>query len=291
MCKNLVTKGEYQGPVIVYNRTTAKATTLNEKLPPGSSKVVESIAEAIKSSDIIFTCLGDDKSVIDTYQTIASIGSLADKLLVDCSTVHPDTTEKLEQLVVKQDGAFVACPVFGAPPMAEAGQLVCVLAGPKEQVDKVKPFTTGVMGRSIIDYSGQRCSRALLLKIIGNTFVLSMVESLAQGHTLAEKAGLGNQNLHEFIEALFPGPFTAYSNRLMSGDYYTRDPPLFAVDLAIKDANHALSIADSSGARIRSTEMATEHLQDVKKTQGAKGDIAGIYGVVRQESGLPYENK
>ena len=49
--------------------------------------------------------------------------------------------------------------------------------------------------------------RALLLKIIGNTFVLNMVESLAEGHTLADKTGLGNDNLHKFIETMFPGRF------------------------------------------------------------------------------------
>lgn len=34
---------------------------------------------------------------------------------------------------------------------------------------------------------------------------------------------LGNGNLHQFIETMFPGPYTAYSGRLMGGDYYKRD--------------------------------------------------------------------
>ena len=50
-----------------------------------------------------------------------------------------------------------------------------------------------------------------------------MVETLSEGHTLAEKSGLGNDNLHQFIETMFPGPYTAYSGRLMGGDYYKRD--------------------------------------------------------------------
>jgi 3-hydroxyisobutyrate dehydrogenase-like beta-hydroxyacid dehydrogenase len=62
-----------------------------------------------------------------------------------------------------------------------------------------------------------------LLKIIGNTFVLSMVETLAEGHVLAEKTGLGAEMLHKFIETMFPGPYTAYSNRMLSGDYYKRE--------------------------------------------------------------------
>ena len=50
-----------------------------------------------------------------------------------------------------------------------------------------------------------------------------MVETLSEGHTLAEKTGLGGENLHKFIEILFPGTYTMYSNRLMSGDYHKRE--------------------------------------------------------------------
>jgi len=81
--------------------------------------------------------------------------------------------------------------------MADSGQLVCVLSGPKEAVDKVKPYTTGVMGRAIIDYSGQEPGHATLLKIIGNTFILNMVDTLSEGLTVAETTGLGVDNLHQ----------------------------------------------------------------------------------------------
>lgn len=115
-----------------------------------------------------------------------------------------------------------------------------------------------------------------------------MVETLAEGHTLAEKSGLGSENLHAFVETMFPGPYTAYSGRLMRGDYHKKEP-LFAVDLARKDAGHALSLAKAAGARLRDVEVADEHLAAVQRHMGSKGDIAGIYGAVRQESGLEFE--
>ena len=107
--------------------------------------------------------------------------------------------------------------VFGGPAMADNGQLVCVLAGPASAVEKVKPYCKGVIGRVNIDYSDQPQCKATLLKIIGNTFILNMVETLSEGHTLADKSGLGNDNLHQFIETMFPGPYTAYSGLLQEG--------------------------------------------------------------------------
>ena len=201
--------------------------------------------------------------------------------------------------------------VFGAPAMAESGQLICVLAGPSAAVDQVKPYTKGVISRANIDFSGQPHGQATLMKIIGNTCILNMIESLSEGHTVAEKSGLGNDNMHAFVEAMFPGPYVAYSNRLMAGDYYKReevslillilalqDPrllircfkPLFGVDLARKDARHALDLAKSSGTRMRGLEVVDGHLADVQKHMSSKGDVAGMYGAVRQESGLSFEN-
>ncbi len=111
--------------------------------------------------------------------------------------------------------------------MAEAGQLVCVLAGPKAEVERVEPYATGVMGKAIIDFSGQPHGKATLLKVIGNTFILNMIEALSEGHVVAEKSGLGVDNLHQFIETMFPGPYTAYSTRLKTGDYHKREEVRF----------------------------------------------------------------
>ena len=289
MVKNIVENGNLDKPIILFNRTVARSEKLASSLPSGKTKVAKTIDEAVNPADIVFTCVGDDKAIEETINT-ALKSNAKGKLFVDCSTVHPDTTDKLAKTINGAGAEFVACPVFGAPAMADSGQLVCVLAGPKAQVERVKPYCQGVMGRANIDYSDKSHGSATRLKIIGNTFILNMVETLSEGHTLAEKSGLGSESLHQFIETMFPGPYTAYSTRMMQGDYYKREEPLFAVDLARKDAGHAMALAKSSGARMKDVEVADQHLADVQKHMGSKGDIAGIYGAVRQESGLKFEN-
>jgi len=289
MCKNLVEKGQLDKPLIIYNRTEKRATDLSKSLTSGKSTVVSTVEDAVSKADIIFTCVGDDaaiNSIIDTALNVNTKG----KLFVDCSTVHPDTAEGLAKKITAAGAEFVACPVFGAPAMADNGQLVCVLAGPKASVEKVKPYTKGVVGRANIDFGGQPVGKALLLKVIGNTFIINLVETLSEGHVLAEKSGLGSDNLHEFIEAMFPGPYAAYSTRMISGDYHKREEPLFAVDLARKDARHAMKLAKDAGTRLKDLEVADAHLEQVKKHKGEAGDIAAIYGAVRQEAGLKFEN-
>jgi hypothetical protein len=52
-----------------------------------------------------------------------------------------------------------------------------------------------------------------------------------------------------------------------------------------------MDIAKTAGVKMKALEVARDHLQDVQKERGEKGDLAGIYGAVRQESGLPYSLK
>lgn len=290
MCKNLISKGGLDKPLILYNRTKSRAEELSQKLGEDETHVVDTIQDAVNSADILFMCLGDDAAVNGAVDTVLEL-DVSGKVLVDCSTVHPDTTDALEKRVTAEGAGFVAMPVFGAPAMADAGSLICVMAGRKESVEKVKPFTKGVMGRADIDFSDQPARNSTLLKVIGNTFILNMVEALSEGHVLAEKTGLGTDNLHQWIELMFPGPYAAYSNRMLQGDYYKRDEPLFHVDLARKDVGHALALAKESGTKMPAAEVGDVHLVKVKEHLGDKGDLPSIYGAVRQESGLKFENK
>lgn len=46
-------------------------------------------------------------------------------------------------------------------------------------------------------------SKASKLKLTGNTMIMNMVESTAQGHALAEANGIGPKELHRFIELMW----------------------------------------------------------------------------------------
>lgn len=288
MCKNLVEKGSLEKPLLLFNRTISKAEDLSSKL--GNSTVEPSAVELVTKSDIIFYCLGNDKSVLEQVDTILQT-DVTNKILVDCSTISPDNTKIENERITKAGGTFVAMPVFGAPTMAEAGQLVCVIAGPNEATTKVKKYCKDVMCRAEIDLTDQEPSKATLLKIIGNTFIVSMVTTLSEGYVAAEKSGLGVEELLKFVQTMFGGPYSAYSDRMLSGDYYQRDTPLLAVDFARKDAGHAMEVASEYGTSFKDMELADHYLKRVKDYMGEQGDLAGIYGAKRQEAGLNFENK
>ncbi|KAI0132369.1 6-phosphogluconate dehydrogenase 2 [Xylariales sp. AK1849] len=291
MCKNIAEKGSLDKPLLIYNRTQQRSDDLASKLGSGRTEVVTSPEEGVKRADIIFTCLSNDKAVDELYSTLLKAGDLEGKLFVECSTIHPDSTEKTAKAVLDAGAEFVASPVFGAPPAADAGQLIFVLAGPKKSIDKLRPYTTGVMGKGEIPLDDKPYGTASKLKLIGNTFVLNMVSQLAEGFTLAEKLEVGTAPLKQFIDGLFGGVYSAYGDRMLKGTYHKMEEPLFSADNAIKDAGHAEDLAKAAGMEVRHAGVAKGYLQDVAShVGGSKGDIAGIYGAARMRAGLKYEN-
>lgn len=145
--------------------------------------------------------------------------------------------------------------------------------------------------RAVVDLSGQPYGRALTLKIVGNTLIFSMVEQVAESLVFAEKSGLGAAAIHSWVENVFGFPFSYYSERMISGDYYNRDYPAAHIDGSIEVSGHAHKLSRSVGASLPILDIVVEHLAQVKEIKGDKGDLAGIYGILRMKAGLKYENQ
>ena len=68
MVKNLVEKGNLSKPLLIQNRTAARSEKLAEALGKDKVIAVATVEEAVKQSDIIFSCLGKSSvRVADRY--------------------------------------------------------------------------------------------------------------------------------------------------------------------------------------------------------------------------------
>lgn len=295
MSTNIALKGP-QSSLTLYNRTTARATSHAEKLA-GKATVASSLSDAVNAADLIFICVGDDPAIDAIVGAIlADKTDLSSKTFIDCSTVHPDTSRRTEAAFAARGAGFVACPVFGAPNMADAGKLIVVPAGKRASIAKALPFFEGVVARATIDLADAPgadidVGKASTLKVLGNTFILNTVGVLAESLTAAEASGLGVGPFKQWLDLFAPGPFAKYGERMVTGDYYQREEPLFAVDLARKDLRHASNLAKEGGQRMRNVEVTDGFLQAVKERQGEKGDIAAVYGAARKDAGMEFENQ
>ncbi|KAI9663953.1 MAG: hypothetical protein M1821_007444 [Bathelium mastoideum] len=285
MTKNLILNGKLEHRLILWNRTLQVALDHSARI--GHSVVAETVEEAVQGADIIWSCFASQEAVSERFETILQ-RDVKGKLFVESSTISADATNKLAERVIAAGAEFVAMPVFGEPSMAQRALLTCLPCGREESVQRVLPYTKGVVGRAVVDLSGQKPGTASTLKLVGNTLIVGMIENVAEAHVLAEKAGVEAKCLHQVIENVWPGPYAIYSSRMSSGEYY-KDKPIVNVEMAKHVASHVLALAEETGTSLSSYKVAVDHIDDVEKHAGEAGDISGIYGAIRKKSGLPFE--
>lgn len=173
---------------------------------------------------------------------ILASGDIAGKIVVDTSTVSPDSSVAASGTLQAAGAMFVAgtfiplslslnanpipplqltssspsAPVFGSSTVAQAAQLLFILAGPTSALHTLTPYIKNVMGRSSITL-GPSIRKAALMKTTGNFITAALMEVVAEAHVLAEKTGLGSDMLEELIGENYGVLMKSMSVRMTGG--------------------------------------------------------------------------
>ena len=107
MTKNLVLNGKLEKPIILWNRTEARA--IEHQATISHAVVAGSIEDAVSRSDHIWSCLSGQESVIPSFDKILR-HDIRGKLFIECSTITPEATNELARKVIEAGAEFVAMP-------------------------------------------------------------------------------------------------------------------------------------------------------------------------------------
>jgi 3-hydroxyisobutyrate dehydrogenase-like beta-hydroxyacid dehydrogenase len=227
MSANLLKAGY---PVTVWNRTPERCAVLVEK---GASQAT-TVAEAVRDADLVMYCLSDDAAVEDLVWGAGSLLSAVQsgQMVVDMTTVHPDTSRKSAAAYTAKGVRFLEAPVFGSKNEAANAGLWIVVGGDKALYEELLPIlqalseTTHYMGGT---------GKGTSMKLVGNLVVAAQLEALGEAMVLATKAGLdpvdvlGVLHVTDFKCPIFDG----VGNALIHRDFEKH----FALKLMLKDAN------------------------------------------------------
>ncbi|OAR03072.1 hypothetical protein LLEC1_05278 [Akanthomyces lecanii] len=287
ICKNLAQHAPLEEPVVVWNRTMEKA----ESLAATSDRIeaAKSLADAVSRADIVCLCLADDAAVSCVVDEATQV-SVAGKLFVDLSTVHPDTDQAQADKVQSLGAAFIACPIFGGVALAIERQITLVLAGPSDGIARFEPFTKDVICKDTIKLADQPLREAGMLKLVGNFVRFSAIEVLCEASVLSEKIGLPKETLAKFVGAMIPGPSAGQLAMLHSGAYSDLTTSIAPISMALKENSYLNDLAERNGVKLRALDTVTAHAERVNEMRGPNAKLLAIYGSIREENGLPFEN-
>jgi 3-hydroxyisobutyrate dehydrogenase-like beta-hydroxyacid dehydrogenase len=257
-------------PLTVWNRSPERAAPL---IAAGAT-LAPSLAAAAQA-DIVLTMVADDAALLALAPSLAAHmppGSLH----ISMSTVAPDTSDHLAALHARHGQLFLAAPVFGRPPAAEAGQLFILAAGAQEALTRAKPlFET--LGKAHFPL-GATPSQANVAKLAGNFLIMGLTASLGEALAAGQRHGIPPKTLLDlFTSTLFDTPITrAYGAMLVEHRFH---PAGFTAQLGTKD----LALFRAAAGTAPLATLFEDRLHQIIATHGPDIDWAAI-GMLPKET-------
>jgi 3-hydroxyisobutyrate dehydrogenase/2-hydroxy-3-oxopropionate reductase len=227
--------------VVVYNRTRERAAATG-------APVAATAREAAAGADLVVVSLADDAAVDAAYRGDDGVvaGLRADAVVVETSTVAPDTVRGLARLVHGRSAMLLDAPVSGSVPVVERGELTFLVGGPAGAVDRAQ---------AVFDALGTRVfhlgdvGAGAVMKLAVNSVVHGLNQALAEALVLAERAGVERAAAYEvFTASAVAAPYVLYKREAFERPQST--PVAFRLELVAKDLELIDALARASGARM-----------------------------------------
>jgi 3-hydroxyisobutyrate dehydrogenase len=219
----------------VYNRTKAKAQPLADR---GAS--VAATPADLGAADIVFVTVGGSGDLIDVVLGPDGLisGPSVPAVVVDCSTVSADASERVREELAERGCALLAAPVMGNARVAEAGRLTLAVSGPEETFQQARPYLDLLGAGATYVGNGET---ARIVKLCHNLLLGVVAQTLAEVTILAQQYGVSRHALLECLNNSVMGSmFTRYKTpALVNLDF----SPTFTATLLRKDFDLGLAAA------------------------------------------------
>jgi 3-hydroxyisobutyrate dehydrogenase len=255
--------------VRAWNRTAEKARQIE------GANAFDTPAEAASGADVVLTMLADGKAVEDTMTgEEGALGGMSDDAVwLQMSTVGLAATERLMRLAEERRIAFVDAPVVGTKQPAEKGELTILASGPRDARERAKPVFDAVGGRTVELGDAGEGTR---LKLVINSWLVILVEGLAETIAFAESIGVEPERFLEMIEGGPTGPaYAQVKGKMMIAREFD---PAFSLALARKDAQLVLEAAERHGFDAALVEIVVRKMDEaIEAGHGDEDMAATIY--------------
>ena len=213
-----------------------------------------------------------DTESVESILREAADGLRDGAVLLQMSTVGVEGAERLAQVAAELGLVYVDAPVLGTKKPAEDGALVVLASGPEDARDRIAPVLDAIASRTIWAGEAGQGSR---LKLVANSWVLTVLEGIAEALTFAKALGLEPE---QFLEAVKGGamdaPYVQLKGKVMLAGAFD---PAFALDGALKDVGLIRDAARAAGADVPIAEIAQRYLQAASDAGHGDEDMAAIF--------------
>ena len=239
--------------ITVFNRDRSKA----EKLTATRTKNI-TIADQPKdvgdTSEIAIVCVKDYQAVTNVSFATGGLieSSNRDLVVVQCSTISPEESNKLSDLFSKRQIRMLSVPILGGTAAVERGEITLIAGGPKTAYELAEPILKDLSAQ--IFYMGSDHRTASALKLAFNIHIALLALALAEGLVFAKGTGVDTDTYLKVLNSTYfkTGISERKGPKIINGDY---DASFHLVNM-VKDLDLALRTAYTSGLTLPTTASA-----------------------------------
>ena len=214
--------------VMVFNRTKGKEAPLIQAGATAAQHAIELMAKC----DVIITMLSNDDAVKEVFEGTHGLLSKQNsgKLIINMSTVSPETSRYLAKKCSDQEVQFIDAPVSGSVKPAQDGTLVILVGSTTTNFELAKPIFD-VLGKVAIHVGDAGVASSAKLAI---NYLLGLnLQGLAETVLFAESNGVSKEDMLQIINAGACGNgITTIKTTSILNDSY---PAAFALKHLVKD--------------------------------------------------------
>ena len=262
--------------VTVYNRTSSRA---NEWLRQHKGTSRETPAAAADGAEFVFMCVGNDDDVRSvSYGDRGILASIAaDAVFVDHTTDSPNLATELADASAQAGTLFLDAPISGGQAGAENGVLSIMVGGNESAFNRANPVMD-CYGKTIKLMGGAGMGQ--MTKLVNQICIAGVVQGLAEGLHLAEKAGL---DINEVVDVIKHGAAQSWQMENRAATMAARVFDYgFAVNWMRKDLAIALDVAREVGARLPLTALVDQFYAEVQALGGSRWDTSSLIERLRR---------
>jgi len=187
--------------VAVWNRTTAKT----RELAAQGARVAPTPMQLAREADCVLSILTDAAAIDASYRGAQGLlaADLSGKLVIEMSTVRPETERALAAEVRARGGALLDCPVGGTVGPAREGKLFGFVGGEAADVERARPLLEQLCRR--IEHVGA-VSAGASMKLAINLPLLVFWQSFGEALSLCKPLGIDPQRLMNIFADTSGGP-------------------------------------------------------------------------------------
>ena len=221
----------------------------------------DSPREVAEASDIVFTSLPGPTEVEAVFLGDDGIlqGMSSGKVYFDLSTSTPNLIRRLHDIASGQGVQVLDAPVSGGPRGAESRNLAIWVGGDKDVFDRCKSALDAIGDKAY--YVGPIGCGAVA-KLVHNCAGYVIQAGLAEVFTMGVKAGVEPLALWQAVRRGAQGrrgTFEGLAEHLLPGKF---DPPDFALRLARKDVDLAVSVGREYDVPMRLANLVLQEMTE-----------------------------